>query len=413
MATVSNLQAAISLDDDSGVDALGLPPVRAGVRAQRVGLVHDWLTAYVGGERVLEQMIALFPDANLYTTIDTLGDEERAFLQGKHPITTFVQRLPLLRKHYRNLLPLLMFAVEQLDVSDRDLILSSGAAVARGILTGPEQLHVAYVHSPMRYAWDLQHQYLKEASLERGMGGLLARWLLHRARFWDLRTANGVDHFISNSHYIARRIWKVYRRRATVIHPPVDTERFTLCERKEDFYLTASRMVPYKKVPAIVEAFKGLPHRLVVVGEGTEMSRVKAVAGPNVEILGFQPNDVLCDLMRRAKGFVFAAEEDFGITPVEAQACGTPVIAFGRGGVVESIRGPDHHAPTGLFFPEQTPQSIAEAVLAFERSQERFAPRACSENAAMFSVRAFRARYLSFVQQAWASFRAGEMPPED
>jgi glycosyltransferase involved in cell wall biosynthesis len=228
---------------------------------RRIALVHDWLTAYVGGERVLEQMLQLFPGAELFTTIDVLNDEERRFLQGKVPHTTFAQNWPLLRRHYRKLLPLMMFAVEQLDVSESELVLSSSASVGKGILTGPEQLHIAYVHSPMRYAWDMQHQYLRDAQLERGLKSLLARWLLHRARIWDLRTANGVDYFIANSRFIARRIWKVYRREATVIYPPVDVDAFQMSDRKDDFYLTVSRMVPYKKIPMIVEAFKHLPQR--------------------------------------------------------------------------------------------------------------------------------------------------------
>jgi glycosyltransferase involved in cell wall biosynthesis len=373
----------------------------------RVGLVHDWLTAYVGGERVLEQMITLFPAATLYTTIDILAKDERAFLQGKQPITTFAQRLPFIRNHYRKMLPILMFAVEQLNVSDCDLVLSSSAAVARGVLTGPDQLHIAYVHSPMRYAWDLQHQYLKEAGLESGIKSLIARWLLHKARFWDMRTSNGIDHFIANSEFIAKRIWKVYRRKADVIYPPVDVARFAFRENKENFYVTASRMVPYKKIPAIVEAFKSLPdHRLVVIGDGSEMSSVKAVAGPNVEILGYQPTEALRDLLQRAKAFVFAAEEDFGIAPVEAQACGTPVIAYGRGGALETVRGAGAN-PTGLFFAEQHAACIAEAILKFERMQGEILPSACRANALRFSIDVFRDEYSRYVEQKWTAFRSG------
>ncbi len=374
----------------------------------RVALVHDWLTTYVGGERVLEQMIALFPQADVFSSIDIIPEHERGFLQGKRPITSFAQDLPLIRKHYRKFLPLLMLAIEQLDVSDRDLVLSSSAGIAKGVLTGPDQLHIAYVHSPMRYAWDMQHQYLREADLTHGMRGMLARWLLHKARLWDARTANGVDHFIANSDFIARRIWKCYRREATVIHPPVDVEGFALREDKDDFYLTASRLVPYKKVPAIVEAFRALPRRrLVVVGEGGDLQRVHALAGANVEVLGHQPTPVLRDLMQRAKAFVFAAEEDFGIAPVEAQACGTPVIAYGRGGALETICGGNHSQPTGVFFGAQTPAAIAAAVEEFERCRERLAPRACRENALRFSTEHFRAKYSWFVRTRWEQFRQG------
>jgi glycosyltransferase involved in cell wall biosynthesis len=355
---------------------------------------------------VLEQMIELFPQADVCASIDILTDADRAFLRGKTPILTFAQKLPFVRHHHRQFLLLLMFAIEQLDLSDYPLVLSGSASIAKGVLTGPEQLHIAYIHSPMRYAWDLQHQYLRESNLDKGLKGMIARWMLHKARIWDSRTANGVDHYIANSRFIARRIWKVYRRESTVIYPPVDVDQFALRSNKDSFYLTASRLMPYKKIAAIVEAFRDLPDRkLVVVGDGTEMSRIKAVAGANVEILGYQPTDVLRDLMQRARAFVFAAEEDFGITPVEAQACGTPVIAFGRGGAAETIRGIDQPKPTGVFFDKQTPAAISDAIRAFERYEDRIAPADCRDNAQRFSAQIFRDTYSRFVEQRWAEFR--------
>lgn len=374
--------------------------------SRKVALIYDRLDGYAGAERVLEQQIALYPQSDVFASIDILKDGERGFLRGKQPVTTFAQRWPFVRNHHRHFLLLLMFAMEQLDLSEYGLILSGSASIAKGVLSGPDQLHIAYIHSPMRYAWDLQHQYLREANLERGIKSLVARWMLHRARLWDLRTANGVDHYIANSHFIARRIRKAYRREATVIYPPVEVDNFALRADKEPFYLTASRLMPYKRVPAIVEAFRALPdRRLVVVGDGTEMKRVKAVAGPNVEVLGYQPSNVLADLMQRAQAFIFAAEEDFGITPVEAQACGTPVIAFGRGGAVETIRGLDHARPTGVFFNRQDPRSIAEAVLEFERHRERLLPTECRDNALRFSAQIFREQYSHFVQHCWDEFR--------
>jgi glycosyltransferase involved in cell wall biosynthesis len=375
----------------------------------KVALVHDWLTVYSGSERVLEQMIALHPDSDVYAPIDFLADEDRRFLGGKQPITSFAQHVPLMRKHYRKWLPLLMLAVEQMDLSDHQLVLSSSAAIAKGVLTGPEQLHISYVHSPMRYAWDLQHQYLHDSGLEHGLGGLLARYLLHNARFWDLRTCNGVDHYIANSRFIAKRIWKVYRREATVIYPPVDTHAFRRRDAKDDFYLTVSRLVPYKKITALVEAFARMPdRRFVVIGDGPDMRRVKEAATPNVEILGFQSAGVVTELMQRARAFVFAAHEDFGISPVEAQACGTPVIAFGRGGVLETIRSEktDAGSATGLFFDSQTPEAIVAAVHAFERREEEFLPKDCRANAERFSVDMFRRNYTGFVQHCWERFRA-------
>jgi len=370
-----------------------------------IALVYDKLDVFGGGERVLEQMIDLYPQSDVCVAIDIMKEQDRHFLRGKVPITTFAQNLPLVKHRHRQFLLLLMFAMEQLNLSEYQLVLSGSSSIAKGVITGPDQLHISYVHSPMRYAWDLQHQYLDEANLSRGLKGMIARWMLYRARLWDLRTANGVDHYIANSQFIARRIWKVYRREATVIYPPVDVDRFTLRTNKDDFYLTASRMVPYKKMSAIVAAFSELPgRRLLVVGDGPEMKRVKALAGTNVEILGYQPSPVLTDLMQRARAFVFAAEEDFGITPVEAQACGTPVIAFGRGGALETVRGLERDSPSGLFFNSQHPATIAAAVREFERRQDSIQPLACWKNAQRFSARHFRETYAAFVERCWDVF---------
>ncbi|HCD7389886.1 TPA: glycosyltransferase, partial [Klebsiella pneumoniae] len=297
------------------------------------------------------EFIDLFPDAKVYGVVDFLSEDDKKKFKNKKIITTFIQKLPKAKKKYQQYLPLMPLAIEQLDLSSHDIILSSSHAVAKGVLTGPDQLHISYVHSPIRYAWDLQHQYLRESGLNRGIKGLFAKWILHKIRLWDTRTANGVDFFIANSKFISRRIKKVYGREADVIYPPVDVERFKLKREKQDFYLTASRLVPYKRIDLIVEAFSKMPEKkLVVIGDGPEMSKIRKIAGANIEILGFQPNDVMEEYMMDAKAFVFAAEEDFGITPVEAQACGTPVIAFGKGGVLETIKNLGQEEPTGLFF---------------------------------------------------------------
>lgn len=356
----------------------------------KVAIVCDWLVTYAGAERVIEQLISMFPQADIYSVVDFVPEEQRAFLGSKPVQTTFIQQLPLARTHYRQYLPLMPLAIEQLNVSDYDLVLSSSHAVAKGVLTGPDQVHISYVHSPIRYAWDLQHQYLQQAGLTRGLRGYLAKVVLHYMRIWDGRTANGVDSFIANSQFIARRIWKVYRREATVVYPPVDVEAFTLCQEKEGFYVTASRMVPYKKVDLIVEAFTLMPDKkLIVIGDGPDYAKIKAKAGKNIELLGYQSHVVLKDYMQRAKAFVFAAEEDFGITPVEAQACGTPVIAYGRGGVTETVQGLASQCPTGVFFPEQTIGKLQEAVHQFEQESERILPSACRKNAERFSVDSF------------------------
>lgn len=367
---------------------------------RRVAIVHDWLVVLGGGEGVLREIIALFPDCDLFAVVDFLSDEDRARLFGKRATTTFIQKLPFANKKYRGYLPLMPFAIEQFDLSAYDLVISSSHAVAKGVITGPDQIHICYCHSPIRYAWDLQHQYLRQAGLTRGLKSLSARLILHYIRVWDLRTGNGVDQFIANSAYIARRIHKIYRREAIVVHPPVDVEKFTARLDKEDFYFTASRMVPYKRVDLIVAAFAKMPQRrLIVIGDGPEMERIRKLVGPNVTLLGYQPNAVLRDHLQRARAFVFAAEEDFGILPVEAQACGTPVIAFGKGGALETVIGPDDagaRAQTGLFFGEQTVPALIDAVERFEAST--IDPADCSSWAENFSIEVFRAAWHGIIQ---------------
>jgi glycosyltransferase involved in cell wall biosynthesis len=369
----------------------------------KVAIVHDWLVAYAGAERVLEEIINCYPDADLFSVVDFIPKNERGFLKNKPVKTSFIQKLPFAKKKYRTYLPFMPLAVEQFDLSGYDIVISSSHAVAKGVITGPDQLHISYVHSPMRYAWDLQHQYLKETGFVRGLQGWLAKRELHKLRMWDLRTANGVDHFLANSRFIARRIWKVYRREATVIYPPVDVDSFTLCEQKEGFFLTASRMVPYKKIDLIAEAFSLMPDkRLYIIGDGPDFDKVKSKAGANVELLGYQPFEVLRNYMQRAKAFVFAAEEDFGIVPVEAQACGTPVIAYGKGGALETVT----EGETGLFFDAQTPSSIIEAVKRFEDMKDRFIPSKIREKTLRFSKDRFRQEFSSFVNDAWESFKS-------
>jgi glycosyltransferase involved in cell wall biosynthesis len=375
-------------------------------RFKRVAVVHDWLVNYAGSERVLSEILALYPQADLFAVVDFLSDADRDKLFGKRATTSFIQRLPRAAKKYRGYLPLMPLAIEQLDVSGYDLVISSSHAVAKGILTGPDQVHVCYCHTPIRYAWDLQHQYLREARLTGGPKAALAWAILHYIRFWDSRTETGVNQFIANSHYIARRIAKVYGRESVVVHPPVDVDRLTMADQKSDFYLTASRMVPYKRMDLIVEAFRSLPDlRLVVIGDGPERNRIHEAAGgaPNVTFLGYQEDGALRDHLRRARAFVFAAEEDFGILPVEAMASGTPVIAYGRGGVLDSVVGwsPGETQPaTGLFFHEQSPEALCEAVLLFEKLRPQISPLACRARAERFSAARFREAFAAVIDAA-------------
>jgi glycosyltransferase involved in cell wall biosynthesis len=372
----------------------------------KTAIVHDWLVTQAGAERVLEQMLAVYPEADLYSLIDFVPEAERGFLGGRKVHTSFLQRLPGMRRRYRTFLPLMPIAIEQFDLSGYDLVLSSSYAVAKGVLTGPDQLHLCMCYSPMRYAWDLQHQYLRETGLDRGVKAALARWMLHRVRIWDQRTASGVDGFIAISRFVARRIWKVYRRESSVIYPPVDVEGFTPQGARENFYVTASRMVPYKRIDLIVDAFAAMPEQqLVVIGDGPEAKRLRAKRAPNVRFLGQQGFTELRDHLRRARAFVFAAEEDFGIAPLEAQACGTPVIAFGRGGARETIQDIDAPQPTGLMFEEQTVPSLVAAVGRFERERHRISPIACRTNAARFNAERFRTEFRAYVDGAVARFR--------
>ena len=372
----------------------------------RVAVIHDWLVTYAGAERVLEQILDLYPQADLYTMVDFLPAAERAFLGGRQPRTSFVQRLPGAGKHYRNYLPLMPLAVEQFDLSGYDLVISSSYAVAKGVLTGPDQLHLCYCHSPMRYAWDLQHQYLRESGLTRGLRSRLARYALHRLRLWDVRSANGVDGFIAVSRFIARRIWKAYRRESEIIHPPVDTGAFSLWTDKADYFVAASRLVPYKRMDLIAQAFSQMPQRkLVIIGDGPDAAKLRGKLGPNSRWLGYQPEEALRQHLQRARALVFAAEEDFGILPLEAQACGTPVIAFGRGGVRETIKGLDDPEPTGVFFEEQTVGSIVAALERFDRQEKQISPQACRANALRFSVERFRREFQDYVDRQLVGFR--------
>lgn len=369
----------------------------------KVAIIHDWLVTYAGAEKVLEEILKVYPDADLFSLVEFLGEDKKGFILNKKVNTSFIQKLPFSKRKYRGYLPLMPLAIEQLDVSAYDVIISSSHAVAKGVITGPDQVHISYVHSPIRYAWDLQHQYLKESGLQKGLKSIFAKMILHYIRNWDYRTSNNVDYFVANSKFISRRIWRVYRREASVIYPPVDVSSFVLKEDKEDFYLTASRMVPYKKVDLIVRAFSKMPNKeLVVIGEGPDFEKVKKFATPNIKLLGYQEFSVLKDHMQRAKGFVFAAEEDFGITPVEAQACGTPVIAFGKGGALETVKGLEHDLPTGVFFKEQSEECIIQAIESFEENQSRFFPSEIRSHAINFSPDRFRSELETIVSSAYS-----------
>jgi len=355
----------------------------------KTALVHDWLIGRGGAEKVLEAIYALYPGP-LHVLVK---DKEREFQEVR---ASFLQKFPFATRAYRFFLPFFPRAIEQFDLSGYDLILSSSHAVAKNVLTHANQLHICYCHTPMRYAWDLYHHYLNDVG---GIKKRVAARTLHSIRTWDSAATSRVDHFIANSHYIARRIKKVYDRDAAVIYPPVATHLFSLAKTKEEFYLTVSRLVPYKKIDLIVEAFAAMPDKkLVVIGDGPEMSKIKKKAAKNIEILGEVPDEEVRNMMAKAKAFVFAAEEDFGIAPVEAQAAGTPVIAYGRGGVLETVR----NGITGVFFEEQSVASLKDAVSLFEKRY--FDPQGIQMHAQQFSERRFQDEYRTYVEKKWEEF---------
>jgi len=357
----------------------------------KVAVVHEWLYVWGGAEQVLATILELFPEADLFAVVDFLNDANRAKIGGRHARTTFVQKLPWARKHLEVYLPLMPLAVEQFDLSAYDLIISSSHAVSKGVITGPDQLHLSYVYSPMRYAWDLQHQYLKLGGLDHGIRGVAARLIFHYLRLWDVRTHYGVDQFACDSAFVARRIRKCYQRDAEVIYPSVDIGRLPFAEVKEDFYLAASRLMPYKRIDLVVDAFRQMPdRRLIVIGDGPDFKALQRSAPDNVTLLGHVSDEVLHDHLARARAFIFAAQEDFGILPIEAQACGTPVLAFARGGACETVRGPDRERPTGMFFNEQTADAIVDIIRVFERADVRIEASACRENAERFSPSRFK-----------------------
>jgi len=368
----------------------------------RIAVVHDWLMEYAGSERALAEILRCLPQADLYALVDHIPESERAPLGNRRARTSFLQRMPGIVKHLAWYLPLMPIAIEQLDLTGYDLVISSSHAVAKGVIVSPDALHLSYVYSPMRYAWDLQFEYLRAEHAESGLKGLLLRWLLHRLRIWDNRSAAGVDHFAAISAFVARRIAKCYRRDAEVIAPPVDTDFYVPGGERGDYYVTASRLVGYKRVDLLVQAFREMPdRRLLVIGEGPELKGLKAAAGANVEFAGRLAPGLLRDRLQRARAFLFAAVEDFGIAPVEAMACGTPVVALRRGAAAETVVGLEAEAPTGVFFDEQSAAAVVAAVRTFEKESHRISSQACRARAECFSATRFRTEFTDFVTRKY------------
>ncbi|MDX8538704.1 glycosyltransferase [Mesorhizobium abyssinicae] len=386
----SDLAVAAKLDVP--IEELPAAPELRVDRYARIAVVHDWCPNFRGGERVLAQICKQFPNAEVFTLFDFLPAEvKEQYFRDVEFHTSAANRLPMVQKFYRSLFFLCPFLIEQFDVTGYDAVISSSAAFSRGVITRPDQPHLCYVHSPVRYAWDEQFSYLQQGHLGFGPKGMLYRYMLHRLRTWDTRTAHGPDLMLANSNYVRSRIQHIYGRDARVVFPPVALAELPCVEDKDDYYVCASFLAPYKRTDLVIRAFNEMPsRRLVIVGEGQQSASLRALAGPNVTFSGYLPRQDYVDTLARAKAMVFAGCEDFGIALAEAQACGTPLIAFGRGGAVDIVQRLGASAePTGVLFKAQTVEHLKEAVERFEENSHAIAPRACSMNAARFSEENF------------------------
>jgi glycosyltransferase involved in cell wall biosynthesis len=377
--------------------------------SRRIAIVHDWCPDFRGGERVLAEICKTFANVEIFTLFDFLPPTiKEEYFRGLAFHTSVANRIPFVRRFYRALFFAGPLLIEQFDVTGFDAVISSSAAFARGVLTRPDQPHLCYVHSPVRYAWDEQFSYLGEAGLASGLRSALYRYLLHKLRTWDARTANGPDLMLANASYVRARIRRVYGRDSRVVFPPVEIDRLPLVEEKDDYYVTASYLAPYKRTDLVIAAFNAMPdRRLVVVGCGQQASALRKIAGPNVRFTGYLPRDEYVETVARARAMVFAGCEDFGIALAEAQACGTPLISFGRGGARDIVRRFGASAmPTGIAFDRQSPADICEAVELFEANRAAFRPEACRRNAERFSAERFRREVAWALEAAAAMNRA-------
>ncbi len=368
----------------------------------KTAIVHEWLVNYAGSERVVESFTNIWPEADVFTLVDFLDDEQRKIiLKGKKAKTSFLQHYPFAKENHRKYLPLFPKAIESFNLSEYDVIISSSHSVAKGFKKHKNQLHICYCHSPMRYAWDEAERYLNEANLNKGVKGKIAKSILNYLRKWDLNSANGVDYFIANSNYIAAKIKRIYNRNSDVIYPPVDVNKFSLSNSTENFYLTASRLVPYKQIDLIVKLFAELPDKkLVVIGSGPEKDKIKSLAAPNVQLLGYQNFQTLKEYMEKAKAFIFVAEEDFGIIVVEAMACGTPVIAGDYGGTAESVI----NGKTGILFEKQDLKSLKDALFKFESVANSFNKKEIRKHSLSFDRKIFEKNIKSCVDDKIQTF---------
>jgi glycosyltransferase involved in cell wall biosynthesis len=379
-------------------------------QGKRIAIVHDWCPAFRGGERVLSELCRMFPGAEVFTLFDFLPAEiKEQYFADVAFHTSIANGLPYIDKFYRSLFFLCPFLIEQFDVTGYDTVVSSSAAFSRGVLTRPDQPHLCYVHSPIRYAWDEQFSYLAQGKLGYGPKGLLFRHLLHGLRTWDTRTAHGPDLMLANSNYIRSRIRRIYGRESQVVFPPVSLEELEFSAAKDDYYVTASFLAPYKRTDLVIQAFNEMPSRqLLVVGDGQQSKALRSLAGPNVTFTGYLPRRDYVKTVAEARALVFAGCEDFGIALAEAQGCGTPLIAFGRGGACDIVRRlGTSERPTGILFDHQSVAAVKDAVAHFEQHSLLITPQACRQNANRFSSDRFR-REIGLAFEAVTALHATE-----
>lgn len=371
----------------------------------KTAIIHDWLYSVTGAEKVLEAIYQIFP-SKVHTLIKNPKKLKNFCIPDQEIVTSFIQRLPFAKTNYPYYLPLFPFAIENFNVSDADLIISSSSSVAKGILTHSNQLHICYCHTPMRYIWDLYFEYLELNRLNKGIKGFLTKLFFHKIRNWDLLHSVRVDHFIANSKNVAKRIEKIYQKKADVIYPPVDCAYFKSEKTSnQEFYVTAARLVPYKRIDLIVKAFAQLKNKkLVVIGEGPELNALKSLATKNIEFTGYVTREELKRYFHLGKAFIYMAYEDFGIFPVEAQAAGLPIIAYGKGGILETVL----ENKTGIFFSEQTPESLIQAVNIFEQSENSFDKVVIEAHSQKFSQDVFAKNFSKFVQDKYEIFSEGK-----
>lgn len=379
----------------------------------RVAIVHYWFLKQAGGERVVEALAEMFPQADLYAAIaDRKRMPER--LRGRRLTTSFLQKIPGSRRFYRHLLPLHPLALEEFNLSGYDLILSSESGPAKGVLSEAGTCHICYCHTPMRYLWDMYHVY--RAGLPPGTR-LIFSLAAHYLRQWDHASASRVDYFVANSCNTARRIKKHYRRDSVVIHPPATIEGVNISPNTDDYYLAVGRLTEYKRFDIAIEACKRLGRRLRIVGDGDHYKCLRGLSGCGVEFLGHLTDEEVQQNYARCRALLFPGDEDFGIVPVEAQSFGRPVIAFGRGGALETVVGAGplgvhSEGATGVFFSQQTPEALMDAILYFESIESCFDPRFIQARAQQFSVPRFRAEMFDFVEKALREHAGASVPAE-